>query len=87
MSQAVNSDPSFPVLCFYAANFATNMKTLQISEFCKFWREYQNIMNFGTIFLRDSLDVTKFKKRRKCAVFYSYFCPIFSLCFPRHLKS
>ena len=36
-------------LCFYAANYAVNIKMPQISERCKFCREYKNIAIFATI--------------------------------------
>ena len=38
------------LLCFYAANFATNIKTLQISELREFCRDYQIVAHFDNIF-------------------------------------
>ena len=40
-------------LCFYAANFAMNIKTPQISELHKCCSDYQNVANFATILARN----------------------------------
>ena len=52
---------SLVFVCFYATNFATNIKAQQISELCcKFWREYQMVANFVTVFLRKIEKPAKF---------------------------
>ena len=46
------SIPSF--LCvFYDVNFATNIKTLKLSELHKICHEYQNVASFATIFAQN----------------------------------
>ena len=83
-------------LCFYAANFATIIKTQQISELREFCREYQNVVNVATIIctkfkILQTSNRSKFKNATNfkgfkllTAVnvpFNSYFCPTFSFCF------
>ena len=81
-------------MCFYGANFATNIKTPHISELHIFWREYQNVLNFATIFCTklnmlqsyrtpQTSNYCEFKNTKNFNVlFYHCFYPTFSFCFP-----
>ena len=62
--------------CFYATNFATNIKTPRISELCECCDEYKNVTNFSTIFC------TTFKTAAKSYNNATNFYPTFSFYFP-----
>ena len=64
-------------LCLYAANFAVNIKTPQISELCEFCREYRSIANVPTVFDAEFkrpqiLKCHRFQSAANVS-FYSYF--------------
>ena len=103
VSPQPSSDPSSPrllpgplffnllvFLCFYAANFAKNIKMPRMSELFQFSSEYQNGAYFATMFLfkikKNAAklkktsngckfsNATNFKVLRMCRFILTYFC-------------